>query len=225
MEETGTIVTEVNFDISKVSIVDINELRPNSWNPKNLDTKEYQRVKASVEKNGLRGPIIVRENLLLSNEEQIPYEILDGEQRWRSCKDLGYTKVIIYNEGEISDQRAKELTIWYQQQVPFNEVKLAWLIKDLISEGNASVPYSSEEVDAYLKATEFDMNSFKKNNLNENNETPLTFAIKVSKSQYDVIKQAIAKFMEQNKTEGLTITETEAFVHIMNWWRRQDGGE
>lgn len=217
VQEIGTIVTEVNFDISKVSIVGIDELRPNSWNPKNLDTKEYQRVKASVEKNGLRGPIIVRQNN--------GYEILDGEQRWRSCKDLGYTKVIIYDEGEISDQRAKELTIWYQQQVPFNEVKLAWLIKDLISEGNASVPYSAEEVDAYLKATEFDMNSFKKNNFNENNETPLTFAVKVSKSQYDVIKQAIAKFMEQNKTEGLTITETEAFVHIMNWWRRQDGGE
>jgi len=217
MEETGSIITGVDFDVSKVSIIDIDKLRPNAWNPKNLDTKEYQRVKASVEKNGLRLPIIVR--------EKDGFEIIDGEQRWRSCKDLDYKKVIIYNEGNISDQRAKELTIWYQQQVPFNEVKLAWLIKDLVGVGGADIPYSQEEIDSYLKATEFDMNNFKRNNLNDNNETPLTFAIKVSNAQLEVIKGAIDKFIVINQTPELKISEAEAFTHIMNWWRRQDGGE
>lgn len=218
MEEVGTITQDnIDFDVSKIQIVDIGEVRPNTWNPKDLNTKEYQRVKLSVEKNGLRGPIIVRENN--------GFEIIDGEQRWRSCNDLGYKKVIIYNEGKISDQKAKELTIWYQQQVPFNEVKLAWLIKDLVSDVDVNIPYSQEEIDAYLKTTQFNMDDFKKNDLPPNTNQTLTFAVKVSKSQYEVIKQAVDKFVNENSTPELTISQSEAFTHIMNWWWRANLGK
>ncbi len=214
--EEGVVLKDIDFDASKVKIVGIDEIRPNTWNPKNLDTKEYKRVKSSVEKNGLRLPIVVRQHE--------GYQIIDGEQRWRSCKDLGYKKVVIYDEGEMSDQRAKELTIWYQQQVPFNEVKLAWLIKDLVGMEDVNIPYSQEEVDAYLKATEFDPNSFKPNTLPDDTGSLLTFTIKVSKSQLEVVRQAMDKFIEKNATPEMGISQPEAFVNIMGWYRRQDGG-
>ncbi len=114
---------DIVFDKSKLSIVPINEVRPNTWNPKEADTIEYQRIKLGIQQHGLRKPIIVREN--------DGYEIIDGEQRWTICKELGYKKIPIYNEGELSDKEARELTIIYEHQVPFEPINFMVLIKEL----------------------------------------------------------------------------------------------
>jgi len=139
---------ELKFDISKLKIVDTDEVRPNSWNPKAKDTRQYKKIKKGLSMKGLRLPIVVRENK--------GYEIIDGEQRWTACKELKFPKVIIYNEGKIPDKDAKELTIWYQQQVPFKELDLAILIKDLASYPDLQLPFTKEEIQEYIKLFEFD---------------------------------------------------------------------
>ena len=115
---------DVRFKPENISIIDIQLIKPNNWNPKDLDTPEYQKIVQGIRLKGQRLPIVVR-------EIGDTFEIVDGEQRYRACLDLAFEKILIYNEGKITDQEAKELTIWYQQQVPFNEVSLAKLIKDL----------------------------------------------------------------------------------------------
>jgi hypothetical protein len=85
----------------------------------------------SLRKKGLRQPIIVRE---LSEQS---YQIIDGEQRWRGWRELGKENILIYNEGsDVSDQEAQELTIAYQQQVPFNSIEFAKLLKDMTEQYN-----------------------------------------------------------------------------------------
>lgn len=141
------------FNKDKILIVPIEHVRPNPWNPKQKATPEYEKIKKGIELKGQRLPIVVRENN--------GYEILDGEQRWTACKELGYAKVIIYNEGMMEDKEAKELTIWYQQQVPFDEIKLAELITDLSNlSKNLEIPYTEEEVQKYKELNEFNWNRF-----------------------------------------------------------------
>jgi len=209
MDETKVnedkVINEIDFDKDKISIVPIDQVHPNSWNPKDKDTEEFRRVKASVQRNGLKMPVIVR--------EKDGFEIIDGEQRWRSAKELGYKNVIIYNEGIVEDNRAKELTIWYQQQVPFNEVDLASLIASLVQTKDVVLPYDQEEIDNYLKMTSFNMDDFKSApipDIGEENKI-LTFSIPVTVEQLSVIESAIDACIK----EAGDITKTRAVELIM----------
>lgn len=147
------------FDTSKVKIVPIEQLEPNPWNPKEKGTKEYEQVKQSIRKKGLRETIKVRP---LAKDR---YQIIDGEQRFLSCTELGYKNVIIYDLGSISDKEAKELTIAFETQVPFEKGREAQLITDLVSEfGNmVELPYDDDYVQEILKTTSFDWNDFQEN--------------------------------------------------------------
>lgn len=143
---------QINHDIKKLLIVNISEVRPNTWNPKDKGTEEYLKVKKSVQSNGQTQPVIVRQVKGIDG-----YEIVDGEQRFTACSELGHEKVLIYNEGYIDDKKAKELTIWYQTQVPFNEVELASVIKDLVVAYGMELdlPYSELEVTNMIKLNDF----------------------------------------------------------------------
>lgn len=137
---------EIKFDPAKLSIVPIDQVKPNTWNPKDKNTAEYEKVKESIKLHGQRQPIVVREV-----KDQTGYEIIDGEQKWTSCKELGFENVLIYNEGFISDQEAQELTIAYQQQVPFNELLMAKLVNKLVSNygENIKLPFTPIEIKTF----------------------------------------------------------------------------
>jgi hypothetical protein len=132
-------------------------------------------------------------SIFLLVRENNGFEIIDGEQRWRGCKKLGYTQVIIYNEGVISDQEAKELTIWYQQQVPFNEVDLASLVSGMLELPNLELPFSEEELQSFKELAQFDFKEFDKEEQIENSDKKI---IEVTTDQYQIIMQAIAKVKE-----------------------------
>jgi hypothetical protein len=131
---------KINFDQKKLKVVTIDEVRPNSWNPKDKNTVEYEKVKTSIQQHGQIQPIVVRENK--------GYEIIDGEQKWTACKELGFKEVLVYNEGKMGDKEAKELTIAFQQQVPFNDLSLAKLVNEMvISYGEElKIPYTELEL-------------------------------------------------------------------------------
>lgn len=155
-------MAEIVFDQSKVSIVEIDKIKPNSWNPKTKDTNrvEFKEVKKSIDQKGLRSPIIVRE---IGKEE---YEIIDGEQRWTACKELEYSKVLIYNEGKVDDQLAQELTIAYQTQVPFTEADIAKLIFDMYKKYESpALPYSENKIEDLRKLAEFDWDKYMNNTI------------------------------------------------------------
>lgn len=200
MEE---IKEDFKFQPERIQIVDIDSIRPNTWNPKDEDTKEFARVVASIQKNGLRMPVVVRENE--------GFEIIDGEQRWKASKKLGYSKILIYNEGVVTDQRAKELTIWYQQQVPFDEVKLSDLVKEMTGlYPDFQSPFTTVEVDEFIKVANFGEQpnmDFTKKNL----EGLLTYSVTVTNEQMGVIEQALSSCIEKvSKEDGIKIEKPRA---------------
>jgi len=176
----------ISFDSAKVKTVKIGEVRPNTWNPKDKNTDDFQKVKKGIKLKGQKQPITVREN--------DGYEIIDGEQRLTACKELGFEDIVIYNEGEVSDKEARELTIWYQQQVPFNEIELATLVKGLYQYPDLELPYTSEEMKDLLDLEAFDWGQ---DNDSEFEEGVRTLQIKMSEGQYKIIKEAIEKVKKE----------------------------
>lgn len=191
-----------DFDPTKILKVNIDEVRPNTWNPKEKDTPQFEKVLKSVKEKGLMGAIAVRE----TNEG---YEILDGEQRFTSATKLGYKELYIYNEGVVDDEEAKALTIWWQQQVPFKRHLEYVLITELI-EGNEDMilPYSEEEIDEMNQA-EIDLDEyFEQVNEDQQPDGMKTFKVVVSDEQYKVIMQGIEKAQSvdrDNISEGRAI--------------------
>ncbi|WP_438979921.1 ParB/RepB/Spo0J family partition protein [Polynucleobacter sp.] len=188
----------IEFDKEKISVVPIEQVRPNTWNPKVKDTPEYKKVVKSLKSNGLRIPIVVRDNE--------GFEILDGEQRYTAAKELGYKNVLIYNEGIVNDQKARELTIWYQIQVPFDEIETSYLVNDLLKKyPDLDLPYTESEINDFGEMAEFDFDKYN-TELDEDEDGIRTFSVKLTKEQLLVVQQAMKKIQDADEcSEGQAI--------------------
>jgi hypothetical protein len=186
------------FDTGQIKTVDIDQVRPNTWNPKDRETEEYKTIKRGIELKGLRQPIFVRQN--------DGYEIVDGEQRWSACTELGYKRILIYDLGEISKKEAQELTLWFEQKVPFNEIDLAHLLADMVKSGEKlEIPFDEVALENYLKMAEFDFDSYKTNSESEESMDQDDIAVyKVTLDQKSIIDKAIAVVREDkpDMTDG-----------------------
>lgn len=180
---------EIKVKPENYLIVPIEQVSPNTWNPKNKNTEEYNRLRKAIQLRGQIRAIHVRE---VGTDK---YEIIDGEQRYTALKEEGYTHVLIYNEGVLDDQEARERTAWFQAQVPFNEVDLAYLVRDLVdSQGldNIKLPYSDAEIQRFLKLSEpMDFSQFSTEFEAPEGTGTKRLAVKVTKSQYDFIRQVL----------------------------------
>ena len=59
-----------------------------------LNGKEFEKLKADIEANGLLEPIMVHED-----------QILDGRNRWLACEDLGIKPDTVEWDGELCQVR------------------------------------------------------------------------------------------------------------------------
>ena len=191
---------QITLDIKKIKVVDTNTVRVNSWNPKDENTEEYKNVVESIRVKGLRKFIVVREN--------DGYEVIDGEQRLRACNELGFKQVIIYNEGVMSDKEAKELTLQYQIQVPFNNVDLAKMVTSLMMDfPDAFVPYSKEKIKEMSELVKFNWEDYKADNKDKDFSKITTLVVPMTDEQYKMLQDAIAKIKEE---AGQDITDGRA---------------
>ena len=71
----------------RVLYIDINDIRPNSAQPrKNFDEVKLRELSSSIKTNGVIQPLIVREN-------STGYELVAGERRWRAARMSGLRTV------------------------------------------------------------------------------------------------------------------------------------
>lgn len=184
----------MELDIKKIKKVNIDDVRPNSYNPKEKNHKKIEDIKKSIKLNGFKQPIQVRDNN--------GYEIIDGEQRWTAMRELGYKEIYIYDNGKISDEDAKNETLWWQVQIPFDEVKLAPLVVELSNLG-LEVPFSTEELNDLKGLAEFDFGEYSSDRPDfEDEDGVKTLSIKMTEEAYNVIKRAIAKLQEEIPDAG-----------------------
>jgi ParB family chromosome partitioning protein len=141
------------------SIVKIDKILPNAWNPKKFylededGKKNYERIKKSITKHGQIDPILVRE---IDNG----YEIVNGFHRYTAAKELGYKELEIKNLGKISDEKAKAIALATEDaRVPLDRIMVAEIVKGLIDinpEFTELLPYTEEESQELKQLLEFD---------------------------------------------------------------------
>ena len=188
------------FYPERIQKVKISDVRENDWNPKDPDNPEYEKVKKSIEVNGLTQPIFVREN----PDGDTTYEILDGAHRFRACYDLGFEEIYIYNEGEVEDGLAKTFTIWHQVQVPFEEIQLAPLVVEL-HKLDFELPYTEKQFEEFENLASFDFNeAYKETDPTENLDDEMkTLNIKMTAAQLEIVQNGIDTVMEgENVSAG-----------------------
>lgn len=194
------------FDVKNVKKVPIELVLPNSWNPKEENTPEYLRIKEGIRLKGLRGAIPVRQR---TDNGEVWYEIIDGQQRRTAAQELGFAELYIYDHGEVSEKDAKELTIWYQQQVPFSRVDEAYLVSSLVDDygaNNLELPYTPHELDALVGLAHFDFDSaMQATDMESPIDDSVVFSLQMSPEQLALVQSKLHNYSEQN---GLPIVES-----------------
>lgn len=183
-------------------IVDINEVCFNPWNPKVKRSKEYEKVKKSVELNGLGMPIVVRE----IEDDNYKYQVLDGEQRLTAALDLGYDKIWIVNLGQVSDEEAKSKTLWYEMAVPFDQEQLGKLLVELVDK--VELPYTDNEIKVIsgvdLETDDISDDDFE----DEYNNTLKSFSVHVLPENKDFLKDEFKKLNDDLSISDNTVIMT-----------------
>lgn len=183
-------------------IVDINEVCFNLWNPKVKRSKEYEKVKKSVELNGLGMPIVVRE----IEDDNYKYQVLDGEQRLTAALDLGYDKIWIVNLGQVSDEEAKSKTLWYEMAVPFDQEQLGKLLVELVDK--VELPYTDNEIKVIsgvdLETDDISDDDFE----DEYNNTLKSFSVHVLPENKDFLKDEFKKLNDDLSISDNTVIMT-----------------
>lgn len=146
-----------NFKTEKKE-VDIDKVRPNQWNPNVQDKKIFEKEKKSIQDLGFLGSILVRDHAVTGY-----YEILDGEHRWKACKELGYTKIPVESIGKISDKEAQLLTVLINNLRGKDDIfKRAKILEQLESGQLELLPMTAEEIEHEKRFVQFDFSQYDK---------------------------------------------------------------
>ena len=84
----------------KIESIKINKLKPATYNPRQISTKQYNDLKKSLSKFSLVEPIVVNKDMT----------IIGGHQRLKICKELKHTEIdcVVL---DLSKEEERELNI------------------------------------------------------------------------------------------------------------------
>ena len=80
---------KLEFPCLEARLVPISKVKPNSYNPNSVATREMKLLAHSIEEDGLTMPVVT-----CYDEEKDIYEIVDGEHRYTIVKDYFKSDVI-----------------------------------------------------------------------------------------------------------------------------------
>ena len=113
--ENRIAVLERQMEAMQVETVPIDSLRPNAYNPNRQTADEFAKLKKSILENGFGQPIVAWRS----------GEIVDGEHRWKACKELGFTKIkVIFFDADAIKKRLSDPEVQARvATIQFNEAR------------------------------------------------------------------------------------------------------
>lgn len=180
------------------TVVLVEQLGPNPWNPNRQTDFIFEKEKASIEEFGFIDPILVR-------VKDGNYQIIDGEHRWKAAKEMGLRDVSIISLGEIPDHVAKKLTIIMNEtRGRADDTLMSKLVLELKSEVGMEdltrlLPYTEMELETMVAKAEVNWDEVKPGLSGGTPKAPtdkevLTF--KVNESTAAAFKGALRKVNE-----------------------------
>lgn len=89
--------------------VPINMIEPNSWNINVMTLETFDKLRESIKITGGKYLYFDFIKVFYDKEKQI-FIIIDGEKRWRACKELGYDKMPV-EYIDCDENKAKTLNV------------------------------------------------------------------------------------------------------------------
>ena len=130
--------SEENED--RVLYIDINDIRPNSAQPRhNFDEEKLAELASSIRTNGVIQPLIVRES-------STGYELVAGERRWRASRQAGLKTVPCIVRNFDDRQNAIVAIIENMQREDLNPIEEALGLKSMTEKYG----FTQEQVSASL---------------------------------------------------------------------------
>ncbi len=122
---------EVNKQLSGLSSVSVNSLRPSRFQPRKVfDTTQLQQLSQSIQHSGLMQPVVVRRLQVVDGD--IQYELVAGERRWRAAM-MGGLKSIPAIIRDLSDEEAAEWGLVENiQREDLNPMDRAFALRGLV---------------------------------------------------------------------------------------------
>jgi ParB-like chromosome segregation protein Spo0J len=208
--------------------VPIDDLRKNSFNSNKVSALNEEKIRTSIERNGLFKPIIVR---TIPGEKG--YEIIGGEHRWEQAMELGYETVPIANLGPISDVKAKEISVIDNARYGADDTLMfADILKDIgtIDDISHFLPYGDADLSAIFAASnisldeletdtedlEIDVEPAEKTKKPEKTHTIMRFKVPLGDAE-----RVTALIIQTQKTHGYTTSDEltnagDALVHLLS---------
>ncbi len=213
----GVVAREVKE--KRVDEVDLLAIEPNPDQPRtNFKQDEIEELAASIEKDGLLQPILVR------TISEGKYQIIAGERRWQACRFLKLKKVPIRIK-EADDDKALELALVENiQRSDLNPIEEAYGYRRLMERQGMT---QSDVAQAVSKGRSTIANSLRLLELPEDAQQ-LLFEEKISAGHARAIlsiptKEGREKLTEKLVQEKLSVREAETLARLFSG--KQDKGE
>lgn len=211
------VVAEENIQIKgiierKLDEVPIEYVFPNPDQPRiNIKKEEIEELGASIEKDGVLQPILVR--MVKKNA----YQIIAGERRWQACKFIGLKTVPIRIK-EADDDKALELALIENvQRSDLNPIEEAYGYRRLMERRNMT---QSEVAQAMSKGRSTVANALRLLELPEEAQQ-LLFEEKITAGHARAIlsiptKEGRLKLTEKLVAEKMSVREAEALARLLS---------
>ncbi len=189
-------------DSVEITFIKMGQITPNSYNPNDIPEDIMAKLRAEIAKKGLVEAIIVRKT-------GDTYTIVDGEHRWRICRELGMEEVpCIIKDYDENEAKIKTVQLNYMRGSPV-PIRLASLIHDLnkeipLEDLARRLPYEEAQLQDNLELLklpeDFGM-AIERQAMEESKEMPMVVSFVLFKKQVEVIEQAI-KIAGESLPEG-----------------------
>lgn len=196
----------------KLDEVPLSSVVPNPDQPRtNFKPEEIEELAASIEKDGLLQPILVRATGPQS------YQIIAGERRWQACRKLGL-KTIPVRIKEANDDKALELALIENvQRSDLNPIEEAYGYRRLMERCKMT---QSDVAQAMSKGRSTVANALRLLELPEDAQQ-LLFEEKITAGHARAIlsiptKEGRKKLTEKMKAEQITVREAEAIARLLS---------
>lgn len=196
----------------RLKIIPLEMLVKANWNYKKDDAERSAKLVANIKRNGQFVNIAVR------RLETGYFEVIDGNHRYDSLKEVGYTRVLAYDFGKIPLTQAQRIAIEVNEtKFEPESLQLAQIVSDLkieFGEENLleTLPFNEQDLDLFDNMLELDWNAPDfRDPVNDDGFTELKAAL--PDSAYEVYKAALKKVRKQLEAEGHKLNDETRIRH------------
>lgn len=216
-EQEGQRLGEDNVTIKSVSArtpdeVPIDSITPNPDQPRtNFNKEELEELAASIEKDGLLQPILVR------SVGENSFQIIAGERRWQACKLCGMKRVPVRIKEADANQALELALVENIQRTDLNPIEEAYGYRRLMERKNLT---QAELAQMLSKGRSTIANALRLLDLPEDAQQ-LLFEEKITAGHARAIlsvptAEGRQKLTEKLVNEKLSVRETEAIARLLS---------